>query len=408
MTEEPMNAGIGQPPSRSLRAAAVATLRDTDILHACPQKDRLIVMRDAVLLMLITAITIAVWTLTISTFSDADIQTACLIALPMAGIVYCLDASFVVSDLKLTGPLTPTSSRSSFLAKLSLLAIRLSVALGFSVATGTALTAVLFKDDLMVERAVDLQQNNAQITKAFEDKIAEIRRMAEASFLLVEPLRNQRLTMLAEERNQIGIVGDLKASMASFAAIMEAELTGQGRPAGKGRNFAEANTSHAMAAAKHAAAEAELAQIREQLAQNADLIKRADAKASAASATAERQITALLQEREAALMKPTGGILETMLGLEKLQRHPRYGHQVILTGWVAKGTLILLEMAFLLAKFLSPPSVYNLLLHERLVAAAGRSAARAQDGRFSALRRHRPLLRGLTPANTPLDFEPVR
>ncbi|HRJ60296.1 MAG TPA: DUF4407 domain-containing protein [Azospirillaceae bacterium] len=398
MRAENIDAGIGKSPSILLRAAAALTLRDRDLLQDCPAKDRLIVFRDAVLLLLILALTFGVWTLTIATFSHAGPLAAAMIAAVVAGIVYLLDASIAVAGLGVTGPLAAAGKRRFHMPAF---VVRLIVAGGLSFATGAALTAVIFQDKLLERRAEELEREYAAVVAAYDHRIAAIRQTAADAAGAVEALRQKHLELKEAEIRRIVALGAAETAAANADVQMRVEKDGIGVQKGQGLRYKAALEAFVAAEASAKAEKAALTHVRDGLADLAAAIAAAKADADAAAERAERDIAAQIRERDARRKAPlTNDILENRVSYEKLSQDRRYGAQVRRTEWTITAVLCLLELAMLLAKFFSPPSTYNLLQLERLARTKAQSDARTQDALTALRRRHAPMLRSLTPPET--------
>ncbi len=361
--------------SRFWKVVCLLARTDVDLLEQCNRFDRHTALWTAVALVLAFCLHSALWGNVMSLLAPSP-------ALAVAGGVFValliclLELALVASDWTLAGVLRTPGFDAQHAFKL---ALRIGVALLFSLATATAFELWLHGPELQARSEAERRAANAPLVEELQR--AKARLHAER----VQPVQAelagaQAALAVARVRAEHAGGTQTEAARRADAAVREAsrEQDGLNRAAGRGPRFNDALLRERQARAEEAAS---LLREQQALAEAARLERTASALKDelAVAASAYQTGAGLLEQRMRAddrYVAARDSLMSRLIALEHLRADPRDGAAASYLHWITMLTLIAFELVLALVKLVfAPASVYTV----RLIARAKEEALQVDE-----------------------------
>lgn len=369
-----------QLTDRWMRFACLVAGADYELLRSCSSLDRMIVGGNAVVLMLVGTLAFVVWSALFSAFLPMGV--ALPLGLLIASMIFMLDRAMSMSDWSLSGVLRTGPMKPGDWLKL---ALRVAVALVLAWATALGAVLVLFGDavDDHVKRERELR-NRPVMSEAQQHRQQARQRLVaplESELALLDSERG-RLQEALRERETAVVEMRQRAARARIEAEREREGGLRGYVAGAGPRFRdamrqerEANAAVSMAAQDAVRMQQRFDNLSARVADKREELRQASAQLAAESRRIEAAMLA-----DARWVQGRSGPLARLIALEQMRADPVTGRAIGRIEWLAKATLVVLELTFLLIKtLLSPASVYVVKLSLRTKLDASREVHRFLD-----------------------------
>lgn len=361
-----------QNASTLLKMACGIARADLDLACESNRFDRMTIISNAVLLLILGVVAFVAWTAFWSSF--LPLEAAIPLGLLVGSLVLLIDQAISASDWELAGVLRTAPRGKEYWFKVIARAL---IAFLLALATATGATLWMFSDTIEARLQAERTAKNAPV----EAEYARLK--AELKTRLIKPLLSE-LEAKQRERDalQIQIEQELterdqayrRASKARIEAGREIDGGLPGYVKGDGPRYREAKRqeAEAMALAKKASEDVHTSQSRMEAAEksiaqfNSTLVTKEDEYRSRAL---ELDNQKMLDPRWSPLRNDP---LMRYMALRSIQRDPDVGQAATEFGLMMTLVLLTLELSFLFIKVAcSPASVYVV----RLIARAKREAA---------------------------------
>jgi len=350
---------------RGLAIACIIAQADLDIALQCNRLERMGIVTDAVVLMLIWTWAFMAWSLFVATF--APLGDALVVAFLIAGFILSIDRNIASSDWSPKGILrTERHSGEGW----RLMWFRVAISLVLSVATATGITLKMFSHAIAAELQTERTQTNQPLQADYQARKDALKAQ------MIQPLQADLDSLQAERetlrKNLQSATEERREQLkdASHQRIeMERELHGApGYVAGYGpRAKDRARLLHAAeeqsqnAASEFKANQARLHEIDGLIDSKVKALRDAQQVFETKSHALDAAMTS-----DARWMPKRNDPLLQMLALDNLRSKPAYRSTIWQTEIMAAAVLNILELAIILQKSVFPPATnYTTRLRER-------------------------------------------
>lgn len=351
---------------RWMRFACLVAGADHELVEDANGIDRMTVGSNAIVLMLVGALALTAWTIFFASF--APWYSAVPAGLLVGAIVFMLDRAMSTSDWSLSGVLQSGPPKPSWWVRL---ALRVLVAVFLATATAMGVLLALCSDAIDQHLQTERLAANQPVIEEYGLRKQEARgRVAGALEADLASLTSERDRLQRTLSDRESAVTDARqqASKARLEAGREREGGLPGYVRGDGPRFKEAQRLAREAVQAAAESTQDAARMQQRFDQLGPVISEKAKQlreVSVVLANEEQRVDA--QMRQDPRWQPErAGPLTRWIALEALRRDTRLGGTVREFDWIAKTTLITLELAFLAIKVLFTPGlVYTVRLTRR-------------------------------------------